>query len=64
MPKIRTSSTVKKRFKITGTGKMMRSCTLQNHRMKKSANQGRRLKRDYAIEGKRASKMVAMLGGK
>ncbi|MCA1595619.1 MAG: 50S ribosomal protein L35 [Chloroflexi bacterium] len=63
MPKIRTSSTVKKRFKITATGKLMRGCTLQNHRMKKKKNEGRRLKREYAVEGKKRQTVVRMLGG-
>ncbi|MCA1597071.1 MAG: 50S ribosomal protein L35 [Chloroflexi bacterium] len=64
MPKIRTSSTVKKRFKITATGKLMRGCTLQNHRMKKKKNEARRLKREYSVEGKKRQTVVRMLGGK
>ena len=64
MPKIRTSRTVAKRFKITAKGKLVRSCTMQNHRMKKEANQRRRLDREYAVEGKRRGKMIALMGGK
>ena len=63
MPKIRTSKTVAKRFKITATGKLMRGCTLQNHRMKKSANQKRRLDREYSVDPVRSKTMGAMMGG-
>lgn len=65
VPKIRTSSTVKKRLKITSTGKLMRRCTLQNHRMKKKKNEGLRLKREYEVTGqKKKQTLIRMLGGK
>ncbi|MDQ2730083.1 MAG: 50S ribosomal protein L35 [Armatimonadota bacterium] len=63
MPKIRTNRTVIKRFKVTAKGKLLRSCTLQHHRMKKKANQGRRLSREYEVEGKRRVTMQRMVGG-
>ena len=63
MPKIRTSRTVAKRFKITSKGKLLRGCTLQNHRMKKKANELRRLGREYEVVGKRRTTMQAMMGG-
>jgi large subunit ribosomal protein L35 len=64
VPKIRTSRTVAKRFKITGKGKMLRECTMANHRMKKKKNEQRRLDRSYEVTGKRHTKLQALLGGK
>ncbi|HET6387581.1 MAG TPA: bL35 family ribosomal protein [Armatimonadota bacterium] len=64
MPKIRTSRTVAKRFKITATGKLRRGCTLSNHRMKKKKNEQRRLDREYTVTGKRGRKIQQLLGGK
>jgi ribosomal protein L35 len=64
VPKIRTSRTVVKRFKVSAKGKLIRGCTLQNHRMKKASNQGRRLKREYEVEGtKRRVTIERMVGG-
>ena len=57
MPKIRTCRTVAKRFKVTGTGKLMRVSTLQNHRMKKKANEKRRLDRESMV-GTRLSRTM------
>jgi ribosomal protein L35 len=34
---------------VTGTGKLMRVSTLQNHRMKKKANEKRRLDRESVV---------------
>jgi large subunit ribosomal protein L35 len=44
MPKIKTRKTAAKRFKITGTGKIMRQNTGKGHlMMKKSSSHKRRL---------------------
>lgn len=62
MPKLKTSRTVAKRFKVTGTGKLVRGCTLQNHRMKKKDNTLRRLRREYTVTigpGKSMKRMMA-----
>ena len=42
MPKLKTRKTVSKRFKITGTGKLMRRSTGLNHLMRKKTLSRRR----------------------
>ena len=47
MPKVKTSSGAKKRFKVTGTGKLMRRHAMQSHNLgKKTAKR----KRDFSSE--------------
>ena len=44
MPKLKTKSGAKKRFKVTGTGKIKRKCAFKNHILtKKETKQKRRL---------------------
>lgn len=44
MPKLKTKSGAKKRFKVTGTGKIMRKRAFKNHILtKKETKQKRRL---------------------
>ena len=44
MPKVKTKSGAKKRFKVTGTGKVMRKRAYKNHILtKKETKQKRRL---------------------
>jgi large subunit ribosomal protein L35 len=44
MPKVKTKSGAKKRFKVTGTGKVKRKCAFKNHILtKKETKQKRRL---------------------
>lgn len=62
MPKIRSSRTVKKRFKMSANGKMIRLCTSQNHRENKTDSGLRRLKREYLVEGKRQRTLSRMMG--
>lgn len=50
MPKIRTCKTAAKRFKISGTGKILRETTGMNHlKMKKSASAKRRLSIKHGV---------------
>jgi len=52
VPKIKTRKTAIKRFKITGTGKLMRRHTRRGHLMiNKDPNRKRALKKDAALEG-------------
>ena len=48
MPKVKTNKTAAKRFKITGTGKLMFEHSRQNHLMmsKKDGGRARRLNAD------------------
>jgi large subunit ribosomal protein L35 len=51
MPKMKTNSSAKKRFKITGTGKVMRKKAYKRHILtKKSKNQKRRLNQEAQVD--------------
>ena len=56
MPKVRTHKTAAKRFKITGTGKLMHRHARVNHLMiSKRKSRARRLRMDgQVVEGERA----------
>ena len=62
MPKLKTRKSVAKRFKVTGTGKLMRRCTSLNHLMRKKSMSRRRslLKGTELYKGdlKRISRML------
>lgn len=62
MPKIKTSKTAAKRFKVTGTGKIMRRNARKGHLMiNKCASRKRRLSNDSEVsagEVKRVQRMV------
>jgi len=46
MPKMKNKSSAKKRFKITGSGRVKRASAYHNHCLEhKSAKQGRRLRK-------------------
>ena len=50
MPKIKTKSAAKKRFKVTGTGKVKRRHAMQSHILeKKSAKRKRAFARDHDV---------------
>lgn len=52
MPKVKTRKNAVKRFKITGTGKVMRRSSHKGHKnMKKSGSQYRRLALESVVEG-------------
>ncbi|MBX3110658.1 MAG: 50S ribosomal protein L35 [Fimbriimonadaceae bacterium] len=64
MPKLKTSKTAAKRFKITGTGKIMRRKSYNNHMFfHKSGAQKRRLDLDTELsptETKRVKRLLAL----
>jgi large subunit ribosomal protein L35 len=64
MPKQKTRKTVAKRFKITGTGKLMRRSTGMNHLMRKKTNSQKRVltKGTELFKGDK-SRIVRMLAG-
>jgi large subunit ribosomal protein L35 len=50
MPKQKTSSSAKKRFKVTGTGKILRRHAMQSHNLeKKSAKRKRDFSRPESV---------------
>jgi large subunit ribosomal protein L35 len=52
MPKMKTHRGAAKRFKVTGSGKIMRRKSNLNHILeKKSANRKRRLKGEFEVTG-------------
>jgi large subunit ribosomal protein L35 len=52
MPKMKTHRGAAKRFRVTGTGKLMRRRANRNHILeKKSSTRKRRLKRDVGLQG-------------
>ena len=62
MPKMKTRKTAAKRFKISGTGKIMRNHTLRGHKMiNKDPNRKRALTMDAQVTGGEALKIKRML---
>jgi len=52
MPKQKTHSGAKKRFKVTGTGKILRRPTMRSHNLEhKSSKQKRKFGRNVEIAG-------------
>ena len=52
MPKTKTRSAAKKRFKVTGAGKILRRPTMRSHNLEhKSSKQKRKFGRDVEIAG-------------
>ncbi|MGQ9525804.1 MAG: 50S ribosomal protein L35 [Armatimonadota bacterium] len=61
MPKVKTRKSAAKRFKITATGKILRRCSHQNHKMKQSGSCKRRLNLGDVVEGGFAQRARRML---
>jgi large subunit ribosomal protein L35 len=63
MPKVKTNKTAAKRFKITGTGKMMYEKSHLNHlRMaKKGGGRIRRMKQEGVVEGGERNKVKRLI---
>lgn len=62
MPKVKTKSGAKKRFKVTGTGKIMHKRAYKNHILtKKETKQKRRLTRKQVITPSDAVNIKPML---
>jgi large subunit ribosomal protein L35 len=52
MPKVKTRKNAAKRFKLSGTGRIVRECSHKGHKnMKKSGSHYRRLDGTYVVEG-------------
>jgi len=61
MPKVKTRKSAAKRFKVTATGKVLRRCSHQNHKMKQSGSCKRRLSLGDVVEKAFAKKARRML---
>jgi large subunit ribosomal protein L35 len=59
MPKVKTRKNAAKRFKVTGTGKIVRESSHKSHKnMKKSGSQYRRLTLETIVEGDGMAKPI------
>ncbi|SOC54834.1 50S ribosomal protein L35 [Ornithinimicrobium cerasi] len=63
MPKMKTHSGAKKRFRVTGTGKVMHQRARHVHKFQeRRASQARRLVLDKTVAGSDVRKVRKMLG--
>jgi len=64
MPKMKTHRGAAKRFRVTGTGKVVRRKAYRSHLLeKKPSKRTRRLGREVEIVGKEKKKVLKLLGG-
>ena len=63
MPKVKTNSSAKKRFRLTGTGKVRRNKAFTSHLLTKKATKRKRDLRKSAIVHSTNEKMVKRLLG-
>ena len=65
MPKVKTSSGAKKRFKVTGAGKLLRRHAMKSHNLeKKSSKRKRGFRKDYEVAPSDRSSVKKLLGMK
>ena len=63
MPKMKTHSGAKKRFKVTGSGKLMHERTNRRHLLEvKSSRRTRRLSVDAVVKPSDVKKVKSLLG--
>ena len=63
MPKQKSNSATKKRFKVTGTGKLLRRPAMRSHNLeKKSPKRKRRFRRDAPVDASNAKTILKLLG--
>ena len=63
MPKIKTRSSAKKRFRVTGTGRLLRRKAMRSHNLeKKSAKRKRRFRQQDAVNGADVREVKKLLG--
>ena len=63
MPKQKTNSAAKKRFKITGSGRLLRRHAMQSHNLeKKSAKRGRAFRSDHPVDESDVREVKRLLG--
>jgi large subunit ribosomal protein L35 len=63
MPKTKTSSSAKKRFKVTAGGKLLRRRAMQSHNLtKKTSKRKRRFTKDQAVAETNERALKQMLG--
>jgi large subunit ribosomal protein L35 len=64
MPKMKTRSAAKKRFKVTANGKILRRPTMRSHNLeKKSSKRKRRFRKQIEVAGADRGALKKMLLG-
>ena len=62
MPKVKTSRGAKKRFKLSGAGKLMRRHAMRSHNLeKKSSKRRRSFRKEQAVSGSDAKAVKKLL---
>lgn len=62
MPKMKSKSSAKKRFRVTGSGRIKRAKAFHNHILEhKSAKQGRRLRKTAMVDESNLRQVKRML---
>ena len=65
MPKTKTSSSAKKRFKVTAGGKLLRRHAMKSHNLtKKTSKRKRGFRKDTPVAGADTKALRQLLGGK
>jgi len=63
MPKVKTSSGAKKRFKVTGSGKLLRRQAMKSHNLQhKSPKRKRRFDKDQPVAKADVPRLKKLLG--
>ncbi len=63
MPKQKTNRAAKKRFKLTGQGRLLRRHAMKSHNLeKKSAKRRRSFRRDHPVDAEDAREVRRLLG--
>ncbi len=63
MPKVKTASGAKKRFKVTGAGKLLRRHAMKSHNLEKKSSKRRRgFRKTYEVSGGDAKTIKKLLG--
>lgn len=64
MPKMKTSKGAKKRFKVTGAGRLLRKHGMRSHNLeKKSSKRKRGFRKDYEVAPSDAKSVKKLLRG-
>jgi large subunit ribosomal protein L35 len=63
MPKVKTRSSVRKKFKVTGSGKILRRPAMRSHNLeKKSSKRKRGFRKDRVVTSANRRAIKKMLG--
>jgi large subunit ribosomal protein L35 len=64
MPKVKTSRSAKKRFKLTGAGKLLRRHAMRSHNLEKKSSKRRRgFRKTYGVASSDAKSVKKLLRG-